>query len=131
MKAANENPEVPNPDLREHVTSHSFVLTLHKTQIVTLQEICEDREWRRNPHFVSSVRGLQTRGLVIHHHPSEFSHAEQRRFGQKDYTLTQYYEVTPAGWAAYLLLAEAGLIIAKYDIFKKFKRPKHHDRKFA
>ena len=106
----NDNLEVPNPMLRQHVTDHSFVLTLRKTHIATLAMIAHDNralgETRipgTHDHFVTASHALQRRGLVAHRHNPPFKESKYPR------KLSDFYRLTRAGWAVFDLLVEAGL----------------------
>lgn len=109
----NNNREIPNPMLRAHVSDHSFVLTMRKTHIHTLQQIAhcsrllgEGRVPGVADFFIAAVNALQRRGLVAHkHHPNFIG----KMGGATDEPLTNYYRLTRAGWAVFDLLVEAGL----------------------
>lgn len=111
----NDN-EVPNPELRAHVTDHSFVLTLRKTHIRCLVAIAHaDREMCRPPvgspdHFIPAVHGLIRRGLILHRHAPGFAKSKADENGMVP--ITDFYRLTRAGWAVFDLLVEAGLATA-------------------
>jgi len=112
----NDNQEVPNPELREHVTNHSFVLALSRSHIFYLEHIVryytsrfEDRVKapRGSPDlFVPAAKGLARRGLIKHKHSPNFTGDKQKHH------IADYYRLTKAGWAVYDLLTEAGLVVA-------------------
>lgn len=94
--------EAPNAALREHVTSHSFVLTLRKTHIKGLTIVAAgDRQAAMlfGP-FVTAMRQLGDRGLVQHTPPVGMA---------KNIPFSQIYSLTKAGELTYGLLVEAGL----------------------
>jgi hypothetical protein len=105
----NDNHGVPNPMLRQHVTDHSFVLTLRKTHIATLASIahCNRKLSERLPgvadYFVAASHALQRRGLLAHKHNPPFAESKY------PHKLTDFYRLTRAGWAVFDLLVEAGL----------------------
>jgi hypothetical protein len=101
----NDNAPIPNVALRAHVTDHSFVLTMRKTHIETLTEIAGG-ERKFGGNFITPVRGLQARGLVVHKHKPNF---RGKSSGSQHDLITDYYRLTRAGWAVYDLLVEAGL----------------------
>lgn len=117
-------PKAPayNQFLREHVTRVGFNLTLAKTQIAALVELCEvydsdisqrsDIEtrshFRTGPHrhvfsfWTSGIRACIDRGLVLHH----FDEAKSLK-GLS--VMKDHFTITTAGWAVVTLLKESGL----------------------
>lgn len=89
-----------NAALREHVTSHGFVLTLAKTQIAMLEALANQREGSSR-FFIPATRGLIERGL-IEHRPSV---GEPLTMGN----LHLCYPLTRAGELVFELLVESGL----------------------
>lgn len=106
----NDNPEIPNKALRDHVSDHSFVLTLRKTHITVLAQIAHGVRPERRPgvvdHFISAVHGVIRRGLVEHRHQPNFI---GKTHGNMAEPITNYYRLTRAGWAVFDLMVEAGL----------------------
>lgn len=107
----NDNHDVPNPLLRQHVTDHSFVLTLRKTHIATLASIAhcnrklsERMQTGLADFFITASHALQRRGLIAHRHSPPFAESKY------PHKLTDYYRLTRAGWAVFDLLVEAGLV---------------------
>lgn len=114
--------------LRRHLTRIGFNLTLGKTHIAALVfidatlRVGADVDWRdegrlKASHpltqldtsvrherdfnmFVPGCRGLQSRGLVIHHQPPK---------PPASCTMGDIWQVTPAGEAVIVLLKESGI----------------------
>lgn len=110
---SNDNQPAPNPALREHVTSGVFSLTLRNTHIQALAAIGQQVTAPKIIggggvcHFVAAMRGLRARGLVAHRvHPSFVGSSGSSS------NITDCYRLTKAGWAAYDLLIEAGIVPA-------------------
>lgn len=126
-----EPPQAPiNEALRAHVTSAKFVLTLGATHIAALvgverrlrdnrtleEELASGQLLIRNPaqahplrrafrHDTTGMAGLIARGLVVHHHPHEGGHPD----GWTRVKPSEYWTITPAGWAVVTLLQQAGI----------------------
>ena len=113
---------IPNEALFAYVTSSAFNLSLSRNMIAVLEEVAHNDHGRarhrmdRN-NFVGPSRCLQERGLLVHrgktvavHGYSEPSFAELE--GRSEYSsgITAYYRLTRAGWLAFDLLAEAGMV---------------------
>jgi hypothetical protein len=112
----NDNQEIPNPALREHVTDHSFVLALRKTHIAMLVEVAHNRRSGRIRDTISPAHGLARRGLMLHcthvfgrSGPHETQKTFEHEKGHDGMTWNEYYRLTRAGWACFDLLVEAGL----------------------
>jgi hypothetical protein len=103
----NDNPPIPNVALRDHVSDHSFVLTLRKTHITFLIALAHG-ERSTLGDWVTPSRGLQSRGLIVHRHAPNFI---GKHFGSTTEPITNYYRLTRAGWAVFDLLVEAGLAV--------------------
>lgn len=124
-------PQAPiNEALRAHVTSAKFVLTLGATHIAALvgverrlrdnrtleEELASGQLLVRNPaqahplrrafrHDATGMAGLIARGLVVHHHPHDGGHGD----GWIRVKPSEYWQITPAGWAVITLLQQAGI----------------------
>jgi hypothetical protein len=110
----NDNQEIPNLILREAATSSAFLLQLSKTHIAALDMLAHDDRSRwpagMRDLFITGVRGLIERGLVIH--AVNPNHKGQRPPHTSSDTLSDYYRLTRAGWLMHDLLAEAGMVDA-------------------
>lgn len=113
----NDNAEIPNPALREHVTDHSFVLALRKTHIAMLIAVAHnERNHDGLRDWISPARGLKDRGLMLHC-ADVFGRVDgqQQPFARTPVKPAElppwndYYRLTRAGWACFDLLVEAGL----------------------
>lgn len=100
----NDNETAPNAALREFATSHAFVMTLTRNQIVALNIIATGQDDFRFSRFVSATKELGVRGLLEHRYSPD--HNGKRNSGGP---ITDYYRLTRAGWLMHDLLAEAGL----------------------
>jgi hypothetical protein len=105
----NDNAEIPNTALRDHVTGHAFVLALGKTHIPVLVAIAHDDRsmatGRVGSLWVPAARGLQDRGLVEHRYKPNFAGKLDHRMADP---ISHTYRLTRAGWAVFDLLVEAG-----------------------
>lgn len=94
-----------NEQLRQHVTSQSFMLTMRKTHILAM--VATDYAIRNNvklpsfPQFVIGIRGCGNRGLVDHHPPPGINKGNR--------PFSDYYSITRAGELVRELLKETGL----------------------
>lgn len=113
---------IPNEALFAYVTSSTFNLSLSRHMIAVLEEVAHNDHGRarhrvaRN-HFVGPAVCLQERGLLLHrgknvasHGYSEKSFAEIEGKSKYSSGITAYYRLTRAGWLAFDLLAEAGMV---------------------
>lgn len=111
-----------NEELRKHVTSNQFVLTMRATHIRTLvflhviTETASKVRTSDDPRFVASVNGLRDRGLVLHFYPPKWYKGDPDKFrnrllpdGTWEYGLNDFYELTTAGYYVVGLLEEAGM----------------------
>jgi hypothetical protein len=115
----NDNQDIPNPELRSHVSDHSFVLALRKTHIIFLVAVARGERPSFGYHkndWITPANGLKARGLVLHCVDVFGRSPEGRRqqlFEKEAATAEQsinaYYRLTKAGWAVFDLLVEAGL----------------------
>jgi hypothetical protein len=105
----------PNEELRAHVTSVGFALTLGKTHIASLVQL--DRMLAENRHlwargrdmFIPGVLGLERRGLVVHTMPPP-PEARRRKNGTlREVSVRRIWRITRAGRLVLGLLKEAGL----------------------
>lgn len=122
-----------NEALRAHVTSAKFVLTLGATHIAALvnverslrynrsldEELADHRAGKssllqRDPPIGHPLRrafrhtgtsGLIARGLVIHTNPNVAGEAG----AWTKHKPSEYWQITPAGWAVITLLRDAGI----------------------
>lgn len=118
----NDNGHIPNPALRAHVQSHSFVFTLKPTHIKWLERIAHsdrgpskmgrERPFRfaERDDFVTGMNGCVSRGLVEYRAERGFMPNKPRQLGKDP--IHRHYRLTRAGWAALDLLAEAGMVDA-------------------
>lgn len=112
----NDNADVPNAALRNHVTDHSFVLALRKTHIRMLIAVANNERPNFDYHndWITPANGLKGRGLMLHC-IDVFGRSEtgpQKCFTEErgaNPPINTYYRLTPAGWAVYDLLVEAGM----------------------
>lgn len=99
-----------NEQLRSHVTSTAFSLTLGRTHIAALVWL----DWAiendadsidpsigriRYSYFVSGIQGCERRGLVMHCYRPDF----------KDASIRHHYTILRAGKLVIKLLKEAGI----------------------
>lgn len=115
-----------NENLRNHVTTSAFVLTLRQSHIAVLvyldllhRGLCEPirrSSIRGINDFVGPVRGLEARGLVEHYFPPQGFGGTRDEFNMlthdertERFPLQSYYPITPAGDAVLVLLRERGI----------------------
>lgn len=112
MSSFNDNDLPPNPVLRDHVTGFSFVLSMPRSAVASLDaiahgEVNRNRNRLRYDNFVGGAKSCQARGLMIHQHKPSFAGGDASTGN-----ITDFYRLTKAGWLVYDLLAEAGLVEA-------------------
>lgn len=109
---ATKKPEQVNSALRQWTRGISFTLAMGKTQVTTLVAVHLSREssdliggsrHRGLRCFITGVRGLQERGLVIHYPLTNASDRSRRT------KYSQYFAVTPAGQLVVELLSLTGV----------------------
>lgn len=110
----NDNIEVPNAALREHVTDASFVLSLRKTHIAMLIAVANNDRLSLARDWITPAHGLKRRGLMFHcldvYPRREGEHQTFFEEAPGDFKpLNAIYRLTRAGWAVYDLLVEAGM----------------------
>lgn len=112
MSVVNDNDMPPNPVLREHVTGFSFVLSMPRSAVASLDaiahgEVNRNRNKLRYDNFVGGAKSCQSRGLLVHQYKPSFTGSDHSAG-----SITDFYRLTKAGWLVHDLLAEAGLVEA-------------------
>lgn len=134
-----------NESFRSHVTSGKFVLTLGSSHIAALvwieQQLRRDRSLeeelssghiaRRDPEMGHPLRrafrspgtgGIISRGLVIHTDPRYHEGAPADEWTRRK--PSEFWTITPAGWAVVTLLVEAGIWQEYSDALPEVPEPK-------